>query len=144
MTSRRHSPAGARRAAAVRALVPLSFIALAAASAACYKPRERPDTPVVTLTLDDTIVGPGGSISGVATATDHSGITLLAVSDSSGDSVFRQKIDFIREYSVQLPFLLHVANDAPINSPVLITVTAIDNELFTVNKDTIAWVRSIP
>lgn len=147
MPDRRSPGVRSRRARLIRGIAPLGALAIAgalAASIACYRPRERPDTPVVTIYLDDTTVTAGGFISGRAIATDRSGVTYLSVSDSAGDSLFRQKVDYLHADSVELDFLLHVTSNAALNSPVLVRATAIDDQLFTVTVDTTAWVRSVP
>jgi hypothetical protein len=118
-------------------------VALLAAALGCSSARERLDVPKVTLTVNDSIVGPGGSITGRAVSTDRSGIIYLQIAAITSDSLFRQTLNYIGADSVDETFNLHVSDAATINSPVEVRVTVIDNQNFTIIVRDTAYVRAI-
>jgi hypothetical protein len=122
----------------------LALLAGLCAAAGCFSERERLDAPRVTLALDDTLVFPGGDVSGIMTAADASGIIFIAVRAETKDSAFRQRIDRIGEDSIEFAFRVHVSRAAEPGDTVLVEATAIDDQFFEITVIDTAYVRPLP
>jgi hypothetical protein len=119
-----------------------ALAALAASLAGCLGERERLDVPRVSLSLSDTVVSAGSHVTGTAYAADHSGIVYLRVFVTSLDSLKRSpRLDFIRRDSVAYDFDIPLSAGAPLDSPVEVRVTVIDNQNFQVDVVDTVYVR---
>lgn len=106
------------------------------AAAGCSADRERIAPPRVSLMLIDSTGVPGGFITGVAGASDASGLISLVVTART-DSVFSQRIEVIRSDSLELAFRLYVSSTAVPGAPIEVIATAFDDQLFAVStRDT--------
>jgi hypothetical protein len=122
----------------------LALVAVALFAAACGGPRDRLDVPTIVLTVNDSVVAPGGSITGRVVATDASGLVSVQVVATTLDSLFRQRFDVITADSIDQTFNLHVSQTAPADSPVEIRATAFDNQNFAITVRDTAFVRTGP
>lgn len=122
--------AGSARAVAFGVVLATSIGVAALAS--CTPLRERPDVPVIRLSLDSLTVSPGSSVRGRITAVDRSGgLIYLAIIGVSGDSATRLgPLNFVSIDSVDRTFALHVPTNAALGSFVQITATVIDEQQF--------------
>ncbi len=121
------------------------LVALLAAGIAglggCLAERQRFDAPRVMLTLDRSILRPGEDVTGVATAVDGSGITVLGVRVFArvGTSTYRLQ-DFVRGDSVSFVFRGALMGSAA-GDTVIVRAFAQDTDLFLVTVDDTAVVR---
>jgi hypothetical protein len=127
-----------RRARAV------ALVAVFSVCVGCFAERERLDAPRVTLTLDDTLVVPGGRLTGSMTAADASGIILLLVRAETEDSAFQQRADRIPRDSVEFEFSVHVSSAASPGDTVFVSGTAADDQGFDISVFDTAYVRDLP
>ena len=111
-------------------------VAVAAVTVGCAADRERLAPPRVSLQLIDSVGVPGGFITGVAGASDVSGLISLVVTART-DSVFSQRIEVIRSDTLDIEFALHISSTATPGSPIEVIATAFDDQLFAVStRDT--------
>lgn len=122
-----------------RALAVASAVTAASAIVAglgCSADRTRIAPPRVSLRLDDSVGVPGGVITGMAGASDVSGLTSLVVTVRT-DSVYAQRVTVIRSDTLELAFSLRISSTATVGSPIEVIATAFDDQLFAVStRDT--------
>ena len=133
------APAQWRRLAAI-----VAVLAVAAASTGCLDKRGRLDVPRIALAIDDSIVAPGGTVHGRATAVDESGIIFLSVTVFTADSATRTQLNRVAADSVDLDFALRVAGSAPADAVVSVLALARDNQDFEVTVTDTVFVRTPP
>jgi hypothetical protein len=113
---------------------PVLLSALAAASAvagtACGGRRERLDVPQIALDVADQSPPAGGRVTGHVSASDASGLTLLAVYACTTDSIFRQGFDLDRARSAGFDFSLYVASTTPPGAEIEVYAVARDDQGF--------------
>ena len=133
-----------------RPVLPLVAIVALSVSVACADGRERLSPPSLTVTLGDSVVPPGGGISGSLTAVDPNGIVYISVRlrCAETDSVLRVQSDgsVPRLDSLTRGFTLEVPGTVPANTRLVVEGAAIDDQNFTVTtRDTIyARVPGVP
>lgn len=120
-------------------------VALAvAAPGACFAERHRVDAPRVKLELDRTILRPGEAVTGVATAIDGSGVTILGVRVFARvDTAQYRLLDFVRRDSVEFSFR-GVLNGTVHGDTIVVQAFAQDTDLFFVTVVDTAIVRQAP
>lgn len=102
---------------------------------ACARERARLAPPRLTLELAAGPVCGGCNVVGTATAVDGDGVTYIAVeARSAADTVDRRTFNLIPRESVTVSFTLRTAVNAEPGSLVVVTATAIDEQLLTTRR----------
>lgn len=128
-----------------RAVARQGMLALLAAgivlAGGCFAERHRFDAPRLTLKLDRTLLRPGEDVTGVATAIDGSGITLLGVRVFArvGTSTYQLR-DFVRRDSVTFAFRGALTGSV-VGDTIIVRAFAQDTDLLLVTVDDTAVVR---
>lgn len=118
-------------------------VLVASAVAACAQDRVRLAPPRLTLALGPGPVCFGCEVLGQVTAVDGDGVTYIAVeARSATDTVTRRTWNLIPRDSITINFALRTALNAPANSMIVVTATAIDEQLFTTTRVDTAFVQS--
>ena len=127
------------RARALRAAGAL----LLSAGLACAQERARLAPPRLTLELAPGPVCFGCNVVGTVTAVDGDGVTYIAIeARSAGDTLDRRTFNLIPRDSVTIAFALRTALNAEPNSLVIVTATAIDEQLFTTRRVDTTFVQT--
>lgn len=123
----------------------LAIAVLAAViGSACFAERHRFDAPRVRIQLDRTSLSPGEDITGTATATDGSGVTVLGIwVIHRPDSARYRMLDFVRSDSVEFEFRVALRGTLP-GDTIIVRAFAQDTDLFSVTVEDTAIVRQAP
>jgi hypothetical protein len=110
------------------------YATIAAAAAACFAERERLDTPVVTLLLNERQVAAGDTIRGTLQARDASGVVNWVIMARSAFDTVRVFGDAPELPEISAEFGLPVLDSIPSGTRVVVEAVVEDDQNFAITR----------